>query len=556
LLSVSEVSIERFKRASQITFPVGDVNVIVGGNNSGKSSSIQGLHFFFTLLQSIELAGKWNKTLRTTLAPEELIYSPANDPYRLYEEGYLQQQKFINFSVTLSDGRKVEADVTKGKNANLSAIAQPVEIAKELSSLTQPFSVYSPGLAGIARQEVYVSDGVLLRAVSRGDANLFLRNIIHRLSEHDNWEKFSDDLRELFGDVVLDVYFETDSDEFIIVEAVFDDDREVPLESCGTGLLQAIQILTYVHYFRPSLVILDEPDSHLHPNNQRLLCDLIVKIASDYGCRVILTTHSRHVLDALDGRAQFIWIQNGNAAPATPDDHLDILMDLGALDIREVAQNDLKFFVLTEDKDKTHIKDIILSSNFDDNDFGIFSYFGVTEPHKLRILTQFIRDMRPTATIIVHRDRDFMTDAEVKAWEERVRELKLQPLVTAGTDIEDALVNASYLSEKNSNLTELEAAELISSALEELKVDAVKNYVNGRIEALRRSGDTNPNYGAIAEEATQMLTSAPRKTIKGKQLLARTRAKFRAQKGVNLKTSGPSTHLSSNSLIDIRKLQK
>jgi hypothetical protein len=129
-------------------------------------------------------------------------------------------------------------------------------------------------------------------------------------------------------------------------------------------------------------------------------------------------------------------------------------------------------------------------------------------------------------------------------------------LVTAGTDIEDSLVSPSYLSEKNSNFTELEAAELIASALEELKVDAVKNYVNGRIEALRKSGDTNPNYGAIAEEATQKLANTPRKTIKGKQLLARTRAKFRDQKGVNLKASGPSAHLCSNSLIEIRKLQK
>lgn len=556
MLSVSEVSIERFKRASRVTFPVGDVNVIVGGNNSGKSSSIQGLHFFFTLLQSIELAEKWNKKLRTTIAPDELIYSPAHDPYRLYEEGYLQQSTFINFSVTLSDGRKVEADVTKGKNANLSAIAQPVDVAKELSSLTRPFSVYSPGLAGIARQEVYVSDGVLLRAVSRGDANLFLRNIIHRLYATENWTRFSEDIQELFGDVVLEVYFEKDSDEFITVEALFDDDREVPLESCGTGLLQAIQILTYVHYFRPSLVILDEPDSHLHPNNQRLLCDLIVKIASDYGCRVILTTHSRHVLDALNGRAQFIWVQNGSASPADADDHLDILMDLGALDIREVAQNDLKFFVLTEDKEKFFIRDILLSSGFDEGDFGVFSYFGVTEPHKLKILTQFIRDMRPQATIIVHRDRDFMTDDETAQWEQKVRELKLQPFVTKGTDLEDAFVNPAYLSEKNANFTELQAAAIISSALEELKVDAVKNFVNGRIEALRKSGSTNPNYGEVAEFATQKLNNDPRSAIKGKPLLSRTRSKFRDERGVNLKIGGASTHLSNTDLENIRKLQK
>jgi AAA15 family ATPase/GTPase len=36
--SISEVSVKRFKKSSEVTFSVGDVNVIVGGNNSGKSS--------------------------------------------------------------------------------------------------------------------------------------------------------------------------------------------------------------------------------------------------------------------------------------------------------------------------------------------------------------------------------------------------------------------------------------------------------------------------------------------------------------------------------------
>lgn len=364
-----------------------------------------------------------------------------------------------------------------------------------------------------------------------------------------------DDLQELFGDANLEVYFENESDEFIIVEAEFDD-REVPLESCGTGLLQAVQILSYVHYFRPSLVILDEPDSHLHPNNQRLLCDLVVKIAADYGCRVILTTHSRHVLDALDGRAQFIWMQNGSASPASADDHLDILMDLGALDIREVAQNDLKFFVLTEDKNKEFIRDILLSSGFDLSDFGIFSYFGVTEPHKLKILTQFIRDMRPNATIIVHRDRDFMTNSETEDWEGRVRELKLQPFVTAGTDLEDAFVTPENFAGKNANFTALEAADLIAQSLAELKVDAIKNFVNGRLEVLRKAGSSNPNMGEVAAAAAAQFEKDVRPMVKGKMLLGRARTRFRDERGINLKVGGASPALLNDTLVKLRKLQK
>lgn len=310
MTKINRIKIEKFKRASLVDINLSEINVLVGANNSGKSSTIQGLHFVITLFQSLELAKRWQNNKRSTIFPEELIYSPADDPYRLYEEGRLKQSTFIKFGLTLNDGQVIDVDLTKGKNANLSARVAPTELAKELASLTTPSSIYSPGLAGIARREQFVSEGVLLRAVSRGDANLYLRNILYRLSEKAEWNSFERDLQRLFGNLKVEVDFDISSQKSIVINIDFGG-RSVPIESCGTGLLQAIQILSYVHYFKPSLIILDEPDLHLHPNNQRLICDLLQYVSEEYRSRIVLTTHSRHVIDALQGKAQFIWVQNG-----------------------------------------------------------------------------------------------------------------------------------------------------------------------------------------------------------------------------------------------------
>lgn len=497
---ISRFRVERFKKAREVDVALDDLNVLVGANNSGKSSTIQALHFVITLFQSIELASRWQSGKRSTVFPEELIYSPSDDPYRLYESGRLKQSTFINFRLTLDDGSQIEVDLTKGKNANLSARVDPVQLAKELASLTSPSSVYSPGLAGIARREQYVSDGVLLRAVSRGDANLFLRNILFRLSSTPSWPSFQRDLQSLFGDVTVEVEFDLTSQESIIINCVFDG-RSVPLESCGTGLLQAIQILSYVHHFRPQLVILDEPDSHLHPNNQRLLCDLLEYIAGEYGSKILITTHSRHVIDALHGKAQFIWVQNGRAAIASPDDHIEILMDLGALDIKEIASTHRKFYVLTEDKNLNRLRDVLLSNGFDEQDFALQSYFGVTDPHRLQVIIGLLSEIQPTSTIAVHRDRDFMTDDEVADWENAVRSFGAEPYVTEMRDIEDHFLDPIYLEEKNANLTEIEAGALLQQAIQNLAVNAVENYTNGRLEVLRKSGERNFNHGAIAAAA-------------------------------------------------------
>ena len=59
---LQSVRIQRFKRIRHAAIDLSNVNVFVGGNNSGKSSLIEGLHFGVGLLQSIALVGCLAKT--------------------------------------------------------------------------------------------------------------------------------------------------------------------------------------------------------------------------------------------------------------------------------------------------------------------------------------------------------------------------------------------------------------------------------------------------------------------------------------------------------------
>jgi hypothetical protein len=55
--------------------------------------------------------------------------------------------------------------------------------------LSRPFTVYAPGLAGIAKDERYMSPGVVRRIVARGDANLVLRNVLLMIRDEEIREK-------------------------------------------------------------------------------------------------------------------------------------------------------------------------------------------------------------------------------------------------------------------------------------------------------------------------------------------------------------------------------
>ena len=462
-MSLKNLTIERFKRLERVDFNLNGVNILIGGNNSGKSTIIQAVHFAFTLLQSLNIANKWpvSKKKSSTISPTELIYIPCEDPYSLGFGGRLleDENKAIVIKLTFDDGSIINLSIRKGRITNIIVEPDNVEHAKALSSLEAPYSVFSPGLAGVARAETLVSDGVLLRALARGDANAFVRNILYRLNQKDQWAQFEADLSMIFPNLRINVRFNPTIDQFIDVR-ITEIGREVPLDLAGTGLLQSVQILAYLHLFSPKLIILDEPDSHLHPNNQRLLCSLLSTVALERGVQVLITTHSRHVLDTLYADAKMLWVQNGTVVEAGAEDQVEILLELGALDIKEkIAAGNYKVIVLTEDRITHLLKKLLDNSGFDDKATTLLPYNGVTSVHLLKPLIRQIKETSKAA-IIVHRDRDYMEPDEIEFWKKEIIAAGAQPFVTSEIDVEGYFVADDYISLIGSGLPGFDLKEI------------------------------------------------------------------------------------------------
>ena len=237
-MKLRNIKIERFKRLDSIDFDVGGVNILVGGNNSGKSTIIQGVHFAFTLFQSLTIANKWpaKEKKSSTISPTELIYIPSEDPYSLGYGGRLLEDsdKGIVLNFTFDNGEKINLAIWKGRITNLIVEPDNIDFAKSLSKLDTPYSIFSPGLAGVSRTENFVSDGVLLRALARGDANIVLRNILYRLRQKSEWAAFEGDLALIFPSVRLEVQFNVAIDQYVSV-TVLEGDRRVPLDWPAPG---------------------------------------------------------------------------------------------------------------------------------------------------------------------------------------------------------------------------------------------------------------------------------------------------------------------------------
>jgi energy-coupling factor transporter ATP-binding protein EcfA2 len=82
--------------------------------------------------------------------------------------------------------------------------------------------------------------------------------------------------------------------------AVINPEKDIFITNEGFGLNQLIPILsTIVRASKDSLIIIEEPEIHLHPKAQFKLGLLVPIIAKEKGIQVILITHSEHLVSGI-----------------------------------------------------------------------------------------------------------------------------------------------------------------------------------------------------------------------------------------------------------------
>lgn len=78
--------------------------------------------------------------------------------------------------------------------------------------------------------------------------------------------------------------------------------RPKPLEiaSAGSGFQQVLLLLAFFHARPGSVVLLDEPDAHLHVILQRDIYAPLRRVAAERRSQLVISTHSEVVLDDTD----------------------------------------------------------------------------------------------------------------------------------------------------------------------------------------------------------------------------------------------------------------
>ena len=83
----------------------------------------------------------------------------------------------------------------------------------------------------------------------------------------------------------------------------YKDGPEVRLTDIGLGVFQILPTLALCYYVpEGSILILEQPEAHLHPKSQADLADVFIDVVKNRNIQIILETHSEHLLRRLQRR--------------------------------------------------------------------------------------------------------------------------------------------------------------------------------------------------------------------------------------------------------------
>jgi ABC-type cobalamin/Fe3+-siderophores transport system ATPase subunit len=442
-MDFTSIRIKNFKAIHDTTLSgIGKFNVIVGTNGSGKSSALQALHWILQSGRNPKV-----KTGGATLSLADADYMPSpqykNSSYSGEFGNFRDAPKMeVSMRTQDEDGNDIDADlwIKAARNEGISVHIPPSNsITTHIRDRNREISAYIPGLAGIPLIEAKLSKRVVHRQAAAGDANTVLRNLLYLLKSSSVGAKHGasqlDDVlhwvSKVLGQLSLKVDFDDEKD--FSIRATFktgDMERngqpDKPLELAGIGFLQVIQIFAYLIYYRPQLLLVDEPDSHLHPNRQEDLVRVLYDAAQEYDCQVIMTTHSPSVVRAMPPDAKLIWMKEGQ-----------VVEDLeGARALMGWGLLDKTVLLLSEDKNTDMLRKIIAQWPEIDRKVAVWPLAGIRTLPSAGSLQGMNAVFGDALKIAMHRDGDFLTADERVRWSQPYVDKGIAVWITEGSDVE------------------------------------------------------------------------------------------------------------------------
>lgn len=306
-MRIKKLKLERFKKFQKTEISLCDLNILAGPNNSGKTSILLALKIFFYFIHK-SLYVKNNKLVFQNHYVHAIDFIPLPMDEELWfnkKSGNQQEPVTITLEFDNKWWGKLKLTSRFGQIhvAFDSSQLPSKHTANQLEQKLKKEVAYIPGVVGVLVQESYSTPARQMSLAAEGRYAEIFRSSLVRLTQNKTsaLPRINSFLKNNLNIELLKPQFNPNKNEFIISR--YKDlltKEEFDIVAGGSGFHQIIQIFINLLISKPTIVLFDEPDAHLHPSIQGSLASAIDELRNELNAQILVATHSYDMIDYFD----------------------------------------------------------------------------------------------------------------------------------------------------------------------------------------------------------------------------------------------------------------
>ena len=320
---IRTVRIRGFKRFEEVEFRLPDHVVLAGPNNTGKTTVLQAIASWSLALR------RWRELNdfrlrgglaygKAPIARQAFSAVPLRSFDLLWTDRRYRGQIEIElrhdagWSVTMEFTADSTEQIYVRPKAKTIAIptagtvSRPTtkELAKEKANLLRGLdlqAVYVPPMTGLETNERLLQPVAVEQLLGLGRPGEVLRNLLAEANRDERaWGALKTSIGKLFGYELLPP---DASGAHILAEyTMAEGGPRLDVASAGSGFQQVLMLLAFLNTRQGAVLLLDEPDAHLHVILQDVIYHELRTVAARQRSQLIVATHSEVVINAVEPR--------------------------------------------------------------------------------------------------------------------------------------------------------------------------------------------------------------------------------------------------------------
>lgn len=317
---ITKITTQYFKRFKTQEFPLEPLTVLAGPNNSGKSTLLQA-----AMVWNLGMQKWWDKKgpgsgsrakdrPGAPITRQEFTALPLPSMDQLWTDTHTSLRKDegkqgaprplvitlhgsewkVGFEFRYSGPEQIHAKPVAADLPHLDRAHEEISV------------IYVPPFSGIGVNETRHDRPYQDMLVGQGKAGDILRNLLLEVSEAgdgSDWQKLVEIVSDVFGYRLLKPAYA--GAPYITCQYLkgipkgngFGGLPPLDVSTTGSGFHQVLLILAFMFARPSSLILLDEPDAHLHVLLQKQLYDILRRLCHERKGQLLIATHSEVLID-------------------------------------------------------------------------------------------------------------------------------------------------------------------------------------------------------------------------------------------------------------------